>query len=284
MGFSSIDDLITEITTNGKFYRSNFQKISTNAAASAAGRWHGTFSYTGVPATGGFSGTAGVAVAMNKDSPGALFLNGSVSPDTRHLLNIGAFTPSTMPPATLILCDFLLYYPSCVVTGTPTTLDNTITLPRYTDGVGVYCFVEVQALLGATMPALTLTFRDQGDVARTGLLTAPVASAPISTCFASFGGLWLPFPNVSPVVTGVKKIDSYTLATGTTGTVAFVLAKPLATIPILAVNVASERDYLMQLPSLPRVYDNACLGFVMVVGGAMVASANLSGYLEMGWG
>lgn len=38
-------------------------------------------------------------------------------------------------PLPLLLCDFLLYYPSVDDSVTdPQILDNTITLPRYTDG------------------------------------------------------------------------------------------------------------------------------------------------------
>lgn len=284
MGFSSVDDLVNEITNNGKFWRSTFQKTSSNGATSAAGRAHSYFTATGVPGPGTYSGTAGVATQMSSLTSGALTMSPSaVSTDTRHLLTMNAYTPSTVvTPATLILCDFLLYYPACVVTGSPTTLNNTVTLPRYTNGVGVQCFVEVQSALGATQPALTLNYRDTGDADKNGLdLTSPANSAPISTLFQNRGGVFLP---LAAGDLGVKRINSYTLATGTTGTVSFVLVKPLAEIPLLAANTASERDFLSQLPSLPKIEDGACLGFIAVIGGAMTASQTIMGKLEMGWG
>jgi len=41
-------------------------------------------------------------------------------------------------PLPLILCDYLLYYPSVDDSISDTQiLDNTVTLPRYTDGKGV---------------------------------------------------------------------------------------------------------------------------------------------------
>lgn len=284
MGFSSVDDLVNEITTNGKFWRSTFQKTSSNATTSAAGRAHSYFTATGVPGPGTYSGTAGVATQMTSNTSGALTMSpSSVTPDTRHLLTMNAYTPSTVTtPATLILCDFLLYYPACVVTGTATTLDNTATLPRYTDGIGVQCFVEVQTALGAASPALTLNYRDTDNNDQNGLaLTSPANSAPISTIFQNSGGVFLP---IAAGDRGVKRINSYTLASGTTGTVAFVLAKPLAEIPLLAANTASERDFLSQLPSLPQIQDGACLGFIAVIGGAMTASQTIMGKIEMGWG
>lgn len=284
MGFSSVDDLVNEITTNGKFWRSTFQKTSSNATTSAAGRAHSYFTATGVPGPGTYSGTAGVATQMTSNTSGALTMSpSSVTPDTRHLLTMNAYTPSTVTtPATLILCDFLLYYPACVVTGTATTLDNTATLPRYTDGIGVQCFVEVQTALGAASPALTLNYRDTDNNDQNGLaLTSPANSAPISTIFQNSGGVFLP---IAVGDRGIKRINSYTLASGTTGTVAFVLVKPLAEIPLLAANTASERDFLSQLPSLPQIQDGACLGFIAVIGGAMTASQTIMGKIEMGWG
>jgi hypothetical protein len=284
MGFSSVDDLVNEITTNGKFFRSTFQKTTINGATSAAGRWHSLFQGTGIPSAGSYTGTAGVATVLNSSSAGALALgSATVTPDTRHILNIQAVTPSTVTtPASLILCDFLLYYPACVVTGTPTTMNNTATLPRYTNGVGVQCIVETQAANGGTQPALTLNYRDQSDNDQATLaMTSPVNSSPIGALYQYNGGPFLP---LAAGDTGIKRINSYTLATGTTGTVAFVLVKPLAEIPLLAANTASERDFLSQLPSLPEIEDDACLGFVMLIGGSMTSLQTVMGKVEMGWG
>lgn len=283
-GFSSLDDLVTEITTNGKFDNIFFQKTFANGATSAAGRWHESFTATGIPMAGAFSGTAGVATAMNRSTTGALDIGADVSTDLRSLLAMQLYTASTtMVPAVTMLCDFLLYYPACVVTGTPTTLTQTGSLTRYTNGVGVRCIVATQTANGATQPALTLNYRDQSDndAAAPFAMTSPVASAPISLLYAYNGSPFLP---LNAGDTGVKRINSYTLATGTTGTVAFVLVKPLAVMPVLAANTASERDFLSQLPSLPRIEDDACLGFITLIGGAMTTAQTLMGVVGHGWG
>lgn len=284
MGFASHDDFVTEITTNGKMSISRYQKTNSAGATSAAGRAHSTFTWNGIPTAGAYSGTAGVATQLNSSTTGALALNSAVTPDTRHLLNASGYTPSTVvTPATLVLCDFLLYYPACVVTGTATTLNNTATLPRYTSGNGVMCFIEVQSALGAASPALTLTYTDQaGNTGNTGLaLTSPANSAPVSTLFQNSGGIFLPLAGAD---TGVRKIDSYTLASGTTGTVAFVLCKPLAEIPLSAANAPSILDFYAQVPSLPQIQDGACLGFIVIIGAAMTASQTIMGQVGYGWG
>lgn len=48
MGFNSQDDLINEVTTNGKFYRADWNKI-TGASALITGAWHDFSQFQGVP-------------------------------------------------------------------------------------------------------------------------------------------------------------------------------------------------------------------------------------------
>jgi hypothetical protein len=283
MTISSFDSIISSIS-NGKSRKAIFQKASSNGATSAAGRFHELFTATGIPSAGAFSGTAGVATAMNASTTGALSIPSTVSPDVMHLLNINAFSPTaTGVPSRLILCDFLLYYPACVVTGTPTTLNNTATLPRYTDGQGVQAVIAVQSALGAASPALTLSYTDQsGNTGNSAAAhTSPVNSAPISTLFQTSGA---PFLQMVGADSGIRKIDSYTLASGTTGTVAFILVKPLAEIPLAVVNTTVGQNMLAEIPSLPKIEDGACLGFIMLTGAAMVAACSFQGSAEFVWG
>lgn len=285
MGFASIDDLVNEITTNGKFLKAPYQKISNNGAASAAGRWHETLQWAGFPTALTLTGTAGTAFTLSDASTGAWYHGGNVSTNTKHLLSMLAMSPTaTVVPATAILCDFLVVYPSLVVTGTPTTLTATA-LPRYTTGEGVQAIVSVVSALGAAQPALTFTYTDQGGTGGNvaGAITAPANSVQLSTLFQdnAVGG---PFMRLAAGDRGVRSVQSYTLASGTTGAVSLILVKPLATIPILAVNTASERDYLYQLPSLPKIEDGACLGFIVQAGGAMAASSIFLATADLGWG
>lgn len=285
MGFASIDDLVNEITTNGKFLKAPYQKISNNAGASAAGRWHDTLQWTGFPSAVTLTGTPGTAFTLSDATNGAWYHGGNVSTDTKHLLSMLAMSPTaTLVPATAILCDFLVVYPSLVVTGTPSTLTPTA-LPRYTTGEGVQAIVSVVSGLGAAQPALTFTYTDQGGTGSNvaGAITAPANSVPLSTLFQdnAVGG---PFMRLAAGDRGVRSVQSYTLASGTTGAVSLILVKPLATIPILAINTASERDYLYQLPSLPKIEDGACLGFIVQAGGAMAASSIFLATADLGWG
>jgi len=264
----------------GKRDNLRYNKLTSNGATSAAGRWHELLTATGSPGPVTFSGTAGVATAMNASTAGALGPLANVSTETRYLVKAYAQSPTaTLVPATMILCDFLLYYPSCVVTGTPTTLNNATTIPRYTTGAGVQAAIFCQTAYGAASPALTLTYTDQAG--NTGnlspaALTAPATSIPISTAHlrGTVGSLEMPFIAGD---TGCRKIESYTLASGTTGTAVFVLYRPLVEIPVGAINTATLMNLVQELPAMETVVDDACLGFIFSAGGSMVTTASVLG-------
>ena len=283
MAINGLDSMIAAFTA-GQSNKGLFQKTSSNAGASTAGRWHEFFTANGIPTAGSWSGTAGVATQMTAATTGALNTGtASVSPDVKNLVSWKMQSPtSTLVPATFYLVDYLLYYPACVVTGTATTLNNTATLPRYTNGDGVMAMIAVQTALGAASPALTLTYTDEaGNTGNTGLaLTSPGNSAPISTLFLNNGSPFLPLAGADK---GVRKIDSYTLASGTTGTVAIVLVKVLAEIDLYAINTGVIADYVASIPTFPKIEDNACLGIIGVCGGAMAASSVFSGTLTTVW-
>lgn len=283
MAINGMDSLISAYTA-GKSNKGLFQKFSSNAAASVAGRWHEFFTAGGIPTAGTWSGSAGVATQMASATPGALNIGtAAVSPDIKNLVSWKIQSPTaTVVPATFYLVDYLLYYPACVVTGTATTLNNTVTLSRYTDGIGVFPIIVAQTAHGAAAPALTLNYKDQDNNDQNGLvMTSPANSIPISTCYLNNGSPFLPLAGTD---VGVKQINSYTLASGTTGTVAIVLVKVIAEIDLYAINTGVIADYIANIPTFPKIEDNACLGIIGVPGGAMAANSAISGTLTTVWG
>jgi hypothetical protein len=58
------------------------------------------------------------------------------------------------------------------------------------------------------------------------------------------------------------------------------LYKELARFPVTTLGVAAERDFLNQLPSLPRIYDGAALYFLVGSGAATPANSAFSGHLD----
>lgn len=120
-----------------------------------------------------------------------------------------------------------------------------------------------------------------------GAFAASANSLPVGSMFTAGGSaavLGSNNMNLAAGDSGVRQLDSYTIASGTTGTVTFMLHRPIASIPLVAANVAGERDFLFNLPSLPKIEDDACLAFFVLIGGATVASQQISYELGMGWG
>lgn len=280
MGFSSLDDLLSEMTA-GKTYKSLYQKVIPNGATGTAGRFYDSWLGVGNTGTGLYSGTAGTWNTMDRTRAGAMPMNADVTPDTRHITAIGGMTTSTTGIGGLWLVDYLAYQPSCVVTGASTTL-ATGALPRYASGDGVQVMVVTQTAIGAATPTLTLTYTDQGGTTgnvATGV-TSIANSAPVAQLWGTQGP-WLPLASGD---TGVRAVTSYANASGSTGTVAFVYVKPLAFLPLPVVNIASERDMLYQIGSLPQVQDGACLGFVLHAAGALATGSAIQGYVDFAWG
>ena len=86
--------------------------------------------------------------------------------------------------------------------------------------------------------------------------------------------------------TGIRQLKFHKLSTAYTGAsiVCAVIYKPLATIPIVTTGVAGERNLVMQLPSLPRIYDGACLSLQYFNGTGLATSSALAGYADFAWG
>lgn len=287
MGFASVDDLINEITTNGKIQRLPFLRVIQTGATSVAGRWHECFSSDGTGGLGSLSGSSGVGFAVTGGLPQPV---PAVTPDTKHLLNWSAVSgASTLTPAYLMLTDLLYCYPACVVSsGAGSTLNNGAGKPtRFNNGVGVQCSALVTSALGAATPTITVAYTNQaGTGGRSGTIVSAANSHPVGVVMGGgvAGATQQPVMTLAAGDSGVRQLDSYTTSSGTTGAVALVLHRPIATLPIVAQSTAGERDFLNQLPALPVIPDDAVLAFFVLIGGALTANQSFYGELTMGWG
>lgn len=287
MGFSSMDDLVNEITS-GKFQRTDWNKIN-GASALTAGRWYDFSGNAGTPVGNTFSGTALAWQSTNESSGFGLYNGGNVSPDTKHILNVSAVTGvATGVPSQLMLVDMQGYWPGISNnTTSPQTLTGTPTL-RYSNGEGCRLFWAQRTAAGATAQNIAVSY---SNTVPTSGRTLPVTVAMTASAIAghiSHSGTaannYGPFLPLASGDTGVSNVATVTFSAANTGTGALVLARPLLTLPLTTVGVSAERDLLNQLPSLPRVYDGACLTWLIFTGAATVANTNFYGAVEFGWG
>lgn len=294
MGFSSLDDIILETTTNSKFLRADWNK-QTGASAYTAGRWYDFSNLAGTPVANAWAGTSLAWTTCNESTGNGtqifgLANGGNVSTDTKHLMNISAVTPSsTGVPGQLMLVDLQGYWPGISInSASAQTLTGTPAL-RYTNGAGCRLYFVVTTASGATAHNLSLSYTNQaGTTGRSlGATVACTVSAIVGhvnhsgTAANNFG----PFLPLAGGDSGVQNVASVTFSTASgAGVGALCLARPLAVIPLTTTGVTSERDLLSQLPSLPRVMDGACLTWIYFSGAATAASSAFNGHIDFAWG
>lgn len=293
MGFSSQDDLINEITTNGKFNRADFNKI-TGASAYTAGRWYDMGSLAGFPVANAWAGTALAWRACDEATGNGTQIfgiphGGNVSTDTKHALNAALLTAvATGVPGVMMLVDLQGYWPGIsnnttsaqTLTGTPS--------PRYANGAGCRLFQVQTAAAGATAQNIALSYTDQdGNTGNTLPVTVAMTASAIVGHISHSGvaaNNYGPFLPLASGDSGVQNVATVTMSAANTGTFALCLARPLLQIPITTAAVLAERDLVNQLPSMPRIYDGACIVPLFFAGAAVAASSNFYGSLEVGWG
>ncbi len=294
-GFSSQDNMINEVSVNGKFYRADWQKSTFGTTAQAAGLWYSLFRGGGNPPADAILGTgtnlAFQALTDATANATGIPHGGNAPGGFKHLLNAAAQTAAaTTAPAVLMLVDLLGFYPITTVTTTgDQALNNTVTLPRYTDGAGVQAFITPSTVMGAGTPNIRLTYTDSGGVAGNltpATLPAANATAPVSQIVYSGtgAGKYGPFVPLAIGDAGIRSVQQFNLsATMTSGVLNLVLCKPLMTLPITTLGVTAERDLVNQFMSMPKIFDGACLSWLMLAGAATPVASPLSGHLEFGW-
>ena len=298
MGFVSTKDYV-DAGTSGSRVRSSFQRVFNSSAAAVAGRWYDFSMMQGDPQCNIYPVTTPLAAhTLNYLSDGNLWHGGNKLPETKHLKNVIMYSSAaTTCPTIFLLCDYLMYYPLIHpnISTVPQTFNNSITLPRYTDGNGVRMFLVATSDLGPYASTVVITYVNSDGNSETtgGTFYVPtsssyplsvVASTPITcipTSAANTISCFAPFIPLCPLSHGIRSVTSIQFLTGMGGgTCALVLVKPLAYIPAVTVSVASERDYFVDIPSLPQIYDGACLNILALPSAAIPLGSIYQGYFE----
>ena len=293
-GFTSQDNMINAISTLGQSYRTDWQKSTFATTAHTAGLWYSLMRGGGNPAADTILGTgtnlAFQALSDTVATASGIPHGGNVG-GYKVLLSAAAQTAAaTTAPCVLMLVDMLGFYPITTVTTTGAqTLNNTVTLPRYTDGAGVQAFLTPSTVMGAATPNITLNYTNSaGTAGKATPVTLPIgnsAAAVTSVVHSGTGsGKYGPFIPLAAGDAGIRSVQSINLsASYVSGVLNLMLCRPLLTLPITTLGVTAERDLVNQFASMPRVYDGACLHWLMLAGAATPVASPLSGHLEFGW-
>lgn len=288
MGFTSQDDLINQITVNGKTDTCIMQK--TLNAAGIAGAWQLLAPHNGWPIASLFTGTDLNWVDTDDTwAEGVIWHGGDVSPATKHFLSAGAnVVAAAGAPWFLMAIDLVGFVP---LTGTnvSTTGTKTVTMTpisnttakrdRYPNGKGLRAFVAADTAMGANAPTCVINYLDQGGNAGATTSFTSTASMTIGSLLntGAAAGKFNPFLPLAAGDTGISDIVSLVWS-GTahaSGTVVIGLCKPLWCIPVPATGLYTKVDFVNALPSLRQIKDGANIQFLMFQTGATTSGGTV---------
>ena len=297
MGFSSQDDLLTQITTNGK--TGNVFSNKTLSSAGTAGHWTLLAGHAGSPAAATFAGADLTYVATDDTwGEGAPYHGGNVSTATKHFLTAGASVVAAAgAPWYLMAIDLVGFVPlsgtNVSTTGTKTVsmtaISNTgSTGDRYANGAGLEMFVAADTALGANAPTCIVNYLDTGGGAGATTTFTSTASLGVGQLLNSgtAANKYNPFLPKASGDTGISDIVSLVWA-GTahaSGTVIIGLCKPLWTIPVPATGLYTKLDFVNAFPSLPRIRDGANIQFLMFQTAATTSGGTIMVDFDWGYG
>lgn len=261
----------------GKERRYTWRK--TPSQVTTAGLWFDLSMSPGRPVPKyWFDAPPAIAKQITYSADGGLEHGGGVSPSEKYLrLTTGIATAATALPLTMVLCDYLLYYPSIDDSVLDEqVLDNTVTLPRYTDGEGVQVIaVSVAGRTGGARFYFTYTNSEgvSGRISQTCYQNSAAALGTLQNSGANANASAMPFVGLQAGDSGVRSIDSVFMLDADVGLMTFILVKPLGTSVIREITAPVEKDYFMEAGVIPRIYDDAYLSFLCLPQGTLAATA-----------
>ena len=268
---------IVDSVNEGRINTVSFRKVPSQA--STAGTWCDLSMASGNPSPNFYSGNELTATVF--DSTKGIYKGNS-----EYLFEIMAQTSSANgAPSTLMLCDYLLYYPQVDMDNVDVqSTDNTTTLPRYTSGEGVRMFVVAQyPFIGGVNFRITYTNSDGVSGRSTGLVrcnnVANIASFIHSGSFANSFGAFLPLQSGDK---GVRSVEDIQFLSPNGGLGAIVLVKPIYTTIIRELASPSESNCFKNSALLPKIEQGAYLNFLCLPN-ASISGVPITGIIKTIW-
>ena len=273
--------------TDGKFWHASFRKVVSNVTV--AGTWC-DLSYSPGSPPANFYATEPLISATLSSTKGIDNV-GAVSPDKKYAKKILAYSASTaFQSSTLMLCDYLLYYP--FIDGDATgdqTLENTVALPRFTTGEGVQAMLVAQGAYTGNVQ-FTINYTNSAGVAGRVSPVVTTNTAGVAATIVNSGviaGVAGPFIPLQSGDIGIRSIQSINFVASNGGILALVLVKPITEIGISEVtatfNTPVQYENFFDFVSANQIEDGAYLNFICLPN-ASLSAAVVSGLLTTTWG
>ena len=299
MGFNSSDDLITQITTNGKADSHILQK--TLVAAGVAGHWQHLLTSAGNIPAATFGGAELTYVeTTNAWSEGAIPIGDQTAPATKHITAAGASLIAAAGAPWFVQLVDLHGYAKLTTTNVSTTGAKVITMTaigsgattydRYPAGEGLRIAVAAISAMGANAPTMIVNYLNTAGASKatvTGCVSTASATNGTILNSGNAANKYGPFLPLAAGDTGVSDLVNITWG-GTahaSGSVAVLLCKPLGQpIPVPATGLFNVFDYVNTLPSLPRLKNGANLTALVYNTGATTTGGTFFASVDYAWG
>lgn len=227
-----------------------------------------------------------VAKAIYQSTDGGIYHGPSVSPSKKYIRKLTVQVTSAAPlPMPMILCDYLLYYPT-IDDGTtdPQNFTNEEALPRYSDETKEVLPIAVTTAPHTTGPGVTVGYESEAGGKATAIETMNTATA-IGTISTSntIGSSPHPFLSLAQGDSGVKQLLSAQMSKPDIGLFSLLLVRPLAQITINEATTVTEKDFFLSDVGLPEIKDDAFLGFLVNPTRGSLSGVQIRGDLQIVW-
>lgn len=298
MGWTSQDDLITQLTVNGKGDTVTMTK--TLNSAGTAGAWTLLSPHNGWPIASTFAGTDLTYVATDDTwSQGTIYTGGDVSTATKHFLTAGGnVVAAAGAPWYLMAIDMVGYVP-LTTTNVSTNGTKTVTMTaigataskgdRYANGAGLRLFVASSVVaMGVNAPTCVINYLDTGGGAGATTTFTSTASMGVGQLLntGAAANKYNPFLPLAAGDTGVSDIVNLVWS-GTahaSGSVIIGLCKPLWMLPLPATGLYSKMDLVNSFPSMRQIKDGANIQFLLFQTGATTSAGTINVDFDYGYG
>jgi len=299
MGFTSQDDLITQLTVNGK--GDTVTTTKTLLSAGTAGGWTLLGPHSGYPVASTYAGTDLNYVATDDTwSAGTIYTGGDVSTATKHFLTAGGCAVAAAgAPWYVMAIDMVGYVPLTTTNVTTTGAKTVVMTPlsntagkgdRYANGAGLRMFVACgTTAMGINAPTCVVAYTNSaGTTGKTTTSFTSTASLGVGQLLntGAAANKFNPFLALAAGDVGVKDIETITWA-GTahaSGTVIIGLCKPLWTLPLPATGLYNKMDLVNAMPSMRKIPDGANIQFLLFQTGATSSGGTVNIDFDYGYG
>lgn len=274
----------------GQSHYSTWRKIPSQV--NTASNWFDLSMSPGTPLPQYYAASPLVAQQLKRSSDGGLNHGSSVSSGgyQKYLKRFLIMGDSAFGvPMPYLIMDYLLYYPFVDMgTTDEQIMDNTLSLSRYADGVGVQMMAVSVASGTGLAPKFTVNYTNSdgvsGRTSQVVTLTSAVANGSIITAHHNLATVIgnTPFIGLQGDDKGVRSVQSVTFTSLDVGLFALVLVKPLATGTFYQQTAPSEQEYIVHQSQLPKIYDDAYLNLI-VCPNAAINTRSFFGELETIW-